>query len=161
MKFENGAYHHGAYEDGYDFFIKDKWKKEYHFKIWSFPVANGFYSEAREILKYEKDREPYVFAVLSEDDFELENSEILLKAKVIKGINKRYLTESNGKLEIEGQELRGRIEGADHLSDTNIEQIFVIDGRRITFEKFAEMLQVVEGFNFRFSIHDISDEDPD
>ena len=161
MKFENGAYHHSTYEDGYDFFIKDKWKKEYHFKIWSFPVANGFYSEAREVVGDKRDREPYIFAVLSEDDYESENGEILLKAKVIKGINKKYLTESNGKLEIEGQELRGRIDGADHLSDTNIEQIFIIDGRRITFEKFAEMLQVVEGFNFRFSIHDISDEDPE
>lgn len=162
MKFESGAYHHSTLEDGYDFFVTDKWKKEYHFKIWSFSVANGFHSEAREVIGDEKGREPYIFAVMSEDDLDSENSEILLKAKIVKGINKRYLIERNGRLEVgDGQELSGRIDGTDNLSDTNIEHIFVIDGKRITFEKLSEMLQGVEGFNFRFSIHDISDYDPD
>jgi hypothetical protein len=161
MKFENGVYTHSTLEDGYDFFVKDKWKKKYHFKIWSFPVANGFYSEAREIIGDEKGREPYIFAVLSEDDLESENGEILLKAKIVKGINKRFLTERHGRLEIEDMELRGRIDWTDDLSDTNIDYILAIDGKRITFEKLADMLQGVEGFNFRFTIHDISDEDPD
>ena len=54
-------------DQGYDFHVKDKWGKEYLFKILSFPVPSGLLSEAREVIQ-EKGREPYVFSVFSEFD---------------------------------------------------------------------------------------------
>lgn len=57
--------------------------------------------------------------------------------------------------------LAGRIDYNYNLNDTSFHTEFVIDGKRITIEQFVEMLQVFEGFNFKFSIHDPSDELPE
>ncbi len=73
-----------------------------------------------------------------------------------------YLETEDGNPVI-GQDLTlaGRIDYNDNLNDTYFQTEFVIDGKRITIEQFVEMLQVFEGFNFKFSIHDPSDELPE
>ena len=59
---------------------------------------------------------------------------------------------------VDKQQLRGRIEGNNNFSDTGFANIFVIDGKRITIEKFVEMIEYFAGFNFKFNIHDSCDE---
>ena len=160
MKFENGSYVHSTLDEGYDFFITDKWKKKFHFRIATFPVPSGFLSEAIEVITDKKEREPYMFMVLSGFESDEEHSELLLKAKIKRGINRRYLMEKNGNLQIrDSRELRGRIDWTGNHLNSAFENIFVIDGKRITIEQFVEMLQGSEGWNFRFTIHDMTDDE--
>lgn len=162
MEFKNGTYIHSTLEDGYDYFTTDKWGKEYHFRILTFPVPSGLESEAVQVIKKQKGIEPYIFQVLGEFEGDPEGLELLLKAKIQKSINKRYLKTENG-IPVIGadQALVGRIDYNDSLTDTCFHRVFVIDGKRITVEQFAEMLQSVEGFTFKFSIYDPSDEIPE
>lgn len=148
---------HSTLEEGYDFFIKDRWRKDYHFKISTFEVPSGLESEAMEVVN-EKDREPYLFQVLNDFDADVEQCELLLKTKIKEGIDKRYLRMRDGKLEIEKSGMIcGRIEWNDDFSTTNFDSYFVVDGKRITVEDFVELLQPYEGFHFQFSIKDPSD----
>jgi hypothetical protein len=146
-------------EEGYDFYITDNWNKKYHFKISTFPVPSGMLSEAIEVVDIKPENEPRIFHTLSDSGADIEQSEMLLKAKIKKRINQRHLINENGKLLIgDEQQLRGRIEGNNNFSDTEFANIFVIDGKRITIEKFAEMVECYTGFNFKFNIYDSCDE---
>jgi len=55
---------HSTLESGKDLIVKDQWKREYHFKIASFPVPTGLASEAIEFLgettfeELQNDRKP-------------------------------------------------------------------------------------------------------
>jgi hypothetical protein len=148
---------HSTLEEGYDFLIKDRWGKDYHFKILTFEVPSGLESEAIEVVN-EKDRESYHFQVLNANDADIEHCERLLKAKIKEGIDKRYLRMRNGRLEIGKSEmLCGRIEWNDDFSATNFDTYFVVDGRRITMEDFVALLQPYSGFQFQFSIMDPND----
>lgn len=153
---------HNTLEDGYDYFTTDKWGKNYHFKISTFPVPSGLESEAIQVIEKEKGIEPYIFQVLDEFAEDKAELELLLKAKIQKGINKQYLKTINGRPVLGAEEaLVGRIDYNDDYSDTSFESVLVIDGKRITMEQFIVMLQGVGGFNFKFSIHDPSDEIPE
>lgn len=133
-------------EDGYDFHIKDRWGKDYHFKILTFEVPSGLESEAIEVVN-EKDRESYHFQVLNAYDADIEHCERLLKAKIKEGIDKRYLRMRNGRLEIsKSDKFCGRIEWNDKFSATNFDTYFVV-----------ALLQPYAGFQFQFSIKDPSD----
>lgn len=157
LKIQNMVIIHSTLEEGYDFYIKDRWRKQYHFKISTFEVPSGLESEAVEVVN-EKDREPYHFQVLNAYDADIEYCELLLKAKIKEGIDKRYIRRRDGKLEIEKSNLIcGRIEWNDDFSTTNFDTYFVVDGRKITVEDFVELLQPYEGFKFQFSLKDPSD----
>ncbi len=144
-------------DQGYDFFVSDKWKRNYHFKILSFHVPSGLLSNAIEVVK-EKDREPYIFNVLSDIDEEKSESEILLKHKIRDGINKRFLKYENGKFEMRDEgRLSGRIEWTDELNDSYFDLFLIVDGKRVTIENFVHMLNPYFGFNFDFEIRDPSD----
>lgn len=152
---------HSTLEDGYDYFTTDKWGEKFHFRIHTFPVPSGLGSEAVQVVK-QKTLKPYIFQVLSGFDEDLEELELLLKAKIKKGINRRYLETEDGKpVMSQDLTLAGRIDYNDNLHDTSFQTEFVIDGKRITIEQFVEMLQGVEGFNFKFSVHDPSDDLPE
>ncbi|MDD2611336.1 MAG: hypothetical protein PHR38_00955 [Bacteroidales bacterium] len=144
-------------EDGYDFNIKDRWGKGYHFKILTFEVPSGLESEAIEVVN-EKDREPYHFLVLNPYDTDIEHCERLLKEKIKDGIDKRYLRKRNGRLEIcKSEMLCGRIEWNDDFSTMSFDTYFVVDGKKITMEDFVALLQPYTGFQFQLSIKDPSD----
>jgi len=148
---------HSTLEEGYDFLIKDRWGKDYHFKILTFEVPSGLESEAIEVVN-EKDRESYHFQVLNAYDADIEHCERLLKAKIKEGIDKRSLRMRNGRLEIsKSDKFCGRIEWNDDFSATNFDTYFVVDGRRITMEDFVALLQPYAGFQFQFSIKDPND----
>ena len=68
MKYIDGVYTHSTLEEGYDFYIADRYKKEYHFKISSFQVPTGLLSEALEVVEEGKGREPQIFHLLSDSD---------------------------------------------------------------------------------------------
>jgi len=150
---------HSTLEEGYDFFITDNWKKKYHFKISTFSVPSGLLSEALEVIATKKENEPRIFHILSDFNADIEKSEMLLKAKIKNGINRKHLKNENGMLSVgDEQQLRGRIEWNDDLSDTKFNNIFVIDGKRITIEKFVEMIECYASWNFKFKIYDSTDE---
>ena len=150
---------HSTLEEGYDFFITDKWNKKYHFKIATFEVPSGLLSEAFEVIDNNVNNEPRIFNVLSDFDSDIEKAELLLKEKIKKGINKRYLDYKDGNYSI-GQDLEvaGRILWDDKLINSGFDYFFQIDNKKITIEKFIDMLKGVEGWNFKFQILDPSDD---
>lgn len=159
MTTDKNTFIHSTLEDGYDFYIADRWGKKYHFRISSFPVPVGFLSEAMEVVTV-KNREPYMFAVLSDFDADLERAELLLKAKIKRGINCRHLVQDGKRLRIcDKQIVRGRITGNDDFSDTRFDRILVVDGRKITMEMLYDLLEEYEGWNFKLSIHDRTDDE--
>ena len=162
MKHINGVYTHSTLEEGYNFYITDRYKRKYHFKISSFHVPTGLLSEALEVVEGDKGREPHIFHILSDFDADEEYAEMRLKAKIKKGIDKRYLKKRDGKMTIKGLKgMGGRIDWTDNRSDTEFDHILVVDGKRVTIENFAEMIQMFGGFNFRLTFHDLCDDIPD
>ncbi|GAI20567.1 unnamed protein product, partial [marine sediment metagenome] len=57
---------HSTLKSGKDLIIKDQWKREYHFKIASFPVPTGLASEAIEMK--DDNSVGYKFNILSDFD---------------------------------------------------------------------------------------------
>jgi len=150
---------HDPFEEGYDFYIKDKWNNQYQFRISSFEVPSGFLSKAIEVTEDNTDQEPRMFEVLSDFEADIEEAELTLKARIKRGINRRHLVEENGKLSIGKEEtLRGRIEETDDYSDSQFARYFVIDGKRITVEQFVDMLEPYPSFGFKFQIYDPSED---
>jgi len=145
-------------EDGYDFFIDDQWGKKYHFRILSFPVSPGLFSEAVEVIQETSQHAPRVYSILSPPNVDIEKAELQLKAKIQKSINQSHLDFEDGEPVInDNRILRGRIDWDDKL-DSNFDTNFVIDGKKITIEQFIEMLQVYGGWNFKFEIRDRTDD---
>jgi hypothetical protein len=152
---------HDPFEEGYDFYINDKWNNKYQFRISTFEVPSGFLSKAIEVTENtHPDKEPRIFEILSDFEADIEESELMLKAKIKRGINRRHLVEENGKLSIGTEEtLRGRIEETDdYPKDSQFARYFVIDGKRITVEQFVDMLEPYPSFNFKFQIYDPSED---
>ncbi len=164
MKYnQDGQGIHSTLEEGYDFFVTDRYKKKYHFKIASFSIYSHMFYEAIEVVKEGSGDEPYIFQMQAEEDEDPEHAEYMLKSKIKKGIDKRYLKFRNGEPSINENkdELVGRLDYSEDLSDTAFNQIFVIDGKRITVEAFVNMLETYGGFNFRLTMHDPCDDLPD
>lgn len=152
---DNNTIIHSTLDEGYDFFITDKWDNEKHFKISSFEVPSGLLSEACEVIDSYLDDEPRVFHILSNFDSDIEIAELQLKEKIKKGINKRYLDNRDGNITIRnGHEVAGRILWDSNLDNSNFDYFFQIDGKRITIENFIDLLKGVEGWNFKFQIID-------
>ena len=150
---------HNPYEEGYDFYIKDKWQNQYQFRILTFEVPSGLLSKAIEVTEDKPEWEPRMFEALSDFEADIEEAELALKARIKRGINRKHLVEENGKLSIGKEEvLRGRIEESEDHSDSQFARYFVIDGRRITIEEFVEMLEPYTTFGFKFQIYDPSEE---
>ena len=149
---------HSTLESGEDLVIKDQWKREYHFKISSFPVPTGLASEAIEVK--EDNSVGYMFNILSDFEADPEYAKEILVKKIRRGINRRHIKKRNGEWEIGGREmLRGRVEWNNDFSDTDYDRIFVIDGKRITIEEFGRMLEPWEGWHFQFKLLDRCDRD--
>lgn len=156
---DNDTIIHSTLDEGYDFFISDKWNKKYHFKIATFEVPSGLLSEAIEVIDNYVDNEPRIFQVLSDFDSDIEKAELLLKEKIKKGINKRYLDYKDGDYSIgDDLEVAGRILWDDTLKNSEFDYFFQIDNEKITIEKFIDMLKKFEGWNFKFQILDPSDD---
>lgn len=149
---------HSTLESGEDLFINDQWKREYHFKIASFPVPTGLASEAIEVK--EDIMSGYIFNILSDFDTDPIIAKERLIRKIKRGINRRHLKKRGGKWEIGGRNmLRGRIEWNDNFSDTKYDRVFIIDGKRITIEEFGHMFEPWEGWHFQLKILDRCDGD--
>lgn len=158
---DNQTFTHDTLDEGYDFFITDRFKERHHFKISTFAVPSGLLSEAIEVIDPEPDKEPRSFCVLSDFGTDIEKAELLLKEKIKKGINQRHLYIEDGKLRIgDRQQLIGRIEWDGNSSEAGFNLIFVIDGRRVTIDTFVELLEGYEGWDFAFKIYDPTDDDP-
>lgn len=144
MKYNGEFFTHSTLEEGYDFTITDKWKKTRHFKISSFPCPSGLLSEAIEVVK-NKNAEPYEFTILSPFDTDIEYAELQLKAKIKRGINKRYLKKYEGCLCLgNDNEIVGRIIW-DQIADDG-SMVLAVDGKRLTKDQFWELLSSYEGW---------------
>ena len=152
MKFDGVTFTHSTLEEGYDFIIVDKWKKKRHFKISTFPCPGGLLSEAIEVIK-DKNAEPYEFSIVSQFDSDVEYAELKLKAKIKRGINKKYLVNYEGRLIIgKHNEIVGRISW-DQIADDG-SMVLVIDGKRITKDQFWQLLSSYEGWQLKLNIID-------
>jgi hypothetical protein len=150
---------HSTLDDGYDFYFTDNWKKKHHFKISTFEVPSGLLSEAIEVITPDIEVTERRFQVLSDFDADIEKAELLLKAKIRKRLNIKYLKTEGDKLIIVNEKtVVGNIDWSGEYSDTQFDKIFTIDGKRITIEQFVEMLSPYEGFDFKFEIFDQCDD---
>ena len=144
-------------DSGYDYHVKDRWGKAYHFKVLTFGVSSGLVSEALEVVS-EFGREPYRFKVLNDNRADIDACEDQLKAKIKRGKNSRSLTYRDGMWEIgRSNTLFGRIEWGDDYLGTNFDRYFVVDGKKVTLERFEQMLESYEGFDFTFTLKDPCD----
>lgn len=156
---DNNTIIHSTLDEGYDFFITDRWGNKKQFKIATFEVPSGWLSEACEVIDSKLADEPRVFHILSNFHSDIKKAESQLKEKIKKGINKRYLDNKDGDISIrDGQEVAGRILMDDNLDDSNFDYCFQIDGKKITIERFVDLLEGVEGWNFKFQIIDTTDD---
>lgn len=145
-------------DDGYDFYITDKWNKEYHFKILTFEIPPGILSVAVETAEETETYYPRRLEVLSGNDADIELTELLLKAKIKKEINRKSLELSDdNSFKIVDDTLRGEIITEQNVNNLN-EPVFAVDGRKITIQQFCEMLAPYYSFRFKLEITDSSDE---
>ncbi len=143
-------------KDGYDFFITDKWGKEYHFKILTFDVPSGKLSIAVENAEETDNYYPRKMEVLSDYDVDIEAAELRLKAKVKKEINQKSLRMNNdGYIEIKNDCLQGVIL-ADWDMDIS-EPLVSVDGKKITAQELSKLLSPYGAFKFRLEIIDPSE----
>lgn len=158
MKFDGKVFTHSTLEEGYDFFITDKWKKKRHFKVSTFPCPGGLISEAIEVVENGKN-EPYEFSILSSFDADIEYAELQLKAKIKRGINKRYLSSHQGSMTLNNDnELVGRISWNDDPDKTDDSMILIVDGKKISKDAFWRILSQYEGWTFKLNIVDRTEE---
>lgn len=143
-------------KDGYDFYISDKWGKEYHFKIITFDVPVGKLSVAVENAKETDDYHPRKVEVLSDIDVDIEYAELQLKAKIKQEINhKSLIMNDKGYFKVKGNSLEGVI-----LADSNMdvsEPMFSVDGNKITARDLNKLLSPFCSFKFRLDIIDPSE----
>jgi hypothetical protein len=146
---------HSTLDEGSDFFITDHWSIKHHFKISSFPVGTGLQTEAVEVVDNKNGREPYIFNILSDFDSDKEYTELIMKEKIKRGINVRYLESVYGKWEIgDDLELAGRIDPNNDFDSSEFELGFVIDGQKITVEELMRMIGPYGGWNFQLKLND-------
>lgn len=111
------------------------------------------------MVEKNSDNEPRIFHILSSFGTDIEKAELLLKEKIKKGINKRYLDYRNGNYSIGNElEVAGRIVWNNNLDNSQFDYFFEIDGQKITIEKFVDSLKGVEGWNFKFQILDSTED---
>lgn len=144
---------HSTLESGEDVLIKDQWKRDYHFKLATFELPAGLIAEAIEVKK--DILQGYHFKMMFDFDTDPEIAKELLIKKIKRGLNRRHLTKRDGKWKIGNKQiLRGRIMWNDDFEDTAYDRVFIIDGKRITMEKFNQMFEEWEGWHFEFKILD-------
>jgi len=155
---------HSTLDEGYDYFVTDRWNNKLHFKISTFEVPSGWLSEAVEVLDATSEDEPRVFQVLTffDSDMDTDVAELRLQDKIEKGVNKRYLKCVNGQYrwadDNDNLTIAGRIGWDNQLRNSRFDYFLQVDGKKVTIEDFVELLVGVEGFNFRFEIIDPSDD---
>ncbi|MEE4287417.1 MAG: hypothetical protein V2I31_14790, partial [Mariniphaga sp.] len=108
---------HSTLDDGYDFFITDKWNNRHQYKISTFSIGLKQISEAIEVA--EPDQAENTFQVLTDAATDIEQAELLLKAKIQRWINRRHIKIKHGKPEIIADVLRGSLGWSDGFLDSD------------------------------------------
>lgn len=98
---------HSTLGEGYDFFITDKWNKKHQYKIATFSLGINQLSEAIEVA--ESNQAVNTFQILTDAATDIEQAELLLKAKIQRWINRKHLKIVDGKPEIIDDVLRGSL----------------------------------------------------
>jgi hypothetical protein len=98
----------------------------------------------------------YQFQIVDDSEVELVSLLGRLMQRMRRSLSVKYLVQSDQRLQIAGQTVRGRIEW-DESTDERV-PTFVIDGREVSWEQFGRMLMTFEGWQFRMDIRDRSEE---
>ncbi len=155
---------HSTLDEGYDYFVTDRWNNQLHFKISTFEVPSGWLSEAVEVLDATSENEPRVFQVLTtfDSDWDTDDAELQLQDKIEKGVNKRYLQRVNGQYrwadDNESLTIAGRIVWENEIRNSRFDFFLQVDGKKVTIEEFVELLEEVQGWNFKFQVIDMTDD---
>ncbi|HEX3019172.1 MAG TPA: hypothetical protein VHP36_02675 [Chitinispirillaceae bacterium] len=152
MKTNSDVFIRNTLTEGTDFFIKDDFHKDYHFKIASFPIPAGLLSEAIELTGNASPG--YTFNLISTFDTDVEYAELLLKEKIKKGINQKYHSNLINRKLIEKKSLCGRIESHHGDLNSKYHKALLVENTRLTIEEFAELIDQLKGFDFEFRIKD-------
>lgn len=151
----NNIITHSTLDEGSDFLISDQWGVKHHFKISSFHVGTGLQTEAIEVIDYKNGREPYIFNILSDFDSDKEYAKLMMKEKIKRGINVRYMKSVDGNWQIGDElELSGRIDFNGDIETSFFDQMFVIDGQKITVEELMRMIGPYGGWSFHLKLND-------
>lgn len=143
----------GVFQDtldsGRDFKIRDDEGNDYIFRIDTFILAEKLCAEAIEV-KEDYAAGHYHFRLMFDPGTDPEVAEINLIKKIRENVNERCLVMRDGELAIgKDRILKGRIAWSGEAGSQ-----LIIDGKRITMDKFSRMISVYEGFNFEFKIDD-------
>ncbi|MBT2792839.1 DUF7713 domain-containing protein [Paraburkholderia strydomiana] len=127
---------------------------EFHFR--SLLFGDQLSLEALELASGDEDREGFRFQILGDpqtDPFELLGQMV---KKIRRALAISHVVERAGQLELAGTMVRGRIEWDENQHGRL--PCVVIDGRRIAWDDFGEMLMMYEGWQFRLELIDPSEE---
>jgi hypothetical protein len=98
----------------------------------------------------------YQFQIVDDSDVELISLLGRLIERMRRSLSVKDLVQSDQRLQIADQTVRGRIEW-DESKDGRI-PLLVIDGRDVSWEELGRMLMTFEGWQFRMEIRDRSEE---
>lgn len=127
-----------------------------HFNVVKRILPNDFFLEAEEGIQY-----GYHFAVHGAVDVDQQLLFQQLHMKVKQGVSKQYLTEetfpmsATKYLQMSSEEMVGRISSSE---DYDPEPLLIIDGKPISWEELGKVVLGHEGFQFKLTIKDITDE---
>ena len=132
--------------------------KKHKFKIYKIvnPVGIGF--EANEITE---DGYPgYKVCILGELDCDQKNLFYQLEAKIKKTISRKYLQtasvpDGEARILLKNDDAVGRFEYAEFDGEI---PLVIIDGQTFSWEELGRMINIYEGFQFKLSIHDITED---
>jgi hypothetical protein len=144
---DSNAITHSTLDEGYDFHITDKWGETHLFRISTFMVPSGLLSEALEVIEESEEKEPRQYTVLSDFDADIEHAELMLKGKIKKGINVKYLEFEDDRYSIHSDNMSGRFLG----------DYFEIDGLKFSSEDFMELIGVYAGYKFTIKFEDLTE----
>jgi hypothetical protein len=98
----------------------------------------------------------YQFQIVDDAEVELVSLLGRLIERMRRSLSVKYLVQSDQRLRIADQTVRGRIEW-DESTDERVPML-VIDGREVSWEEFGRILMTFEGWQFRMDIRDRSEE---
>jgi hypothetical protein len=98
----------------------------------------------------------YQFQIVDDSEVELISLLVRLIERMRRRLSVKDLVQSDQRLEIADQTVRGRIEW-DESKDGHM-PLLVIDGREVSWEELGRMLMTFEGWQFRMEIRDRSEE---
>jgi hypothetical protein len=135
--------------------VKDSAGMAHKFIFKSVLVPTGLSIEAIEIGK--EFPEGYRFQVLGDPEGDHLHLFQKLYERIQRGLRRKHLEEGEGGLKIgDAQIVRARI--SSDVGSARLAPVLVIDGKKVSWKEFGQMLLTYEGFQFKMEIYDRCEE---